>query len=178
LDRVLDAMKRGYTAPWIQIDRRRLRRARTRHQHLLGFHRGAPGETSRISRATLRLVDEVGFDGSFSFVYSLAGGNPCSGSCGRYPTGGEARPAWLASAERKSMRIRAATARKSDRYAPAHSRRGASRGTPGSSRPGGRQTASSTCGSPAARGLSRRGGTVTAAMAQRGAQDGELGVGT
>ncbi|TMG76481.1 MAG: tRNA (N6-isopentenyl adenosine(37)-C2)-methylthiotransferase MiaB [Betaproteobacteria bacterium] len=63
-DRVLAAMKRGYTAPGISIS----------SDFIVGF----PGETEQDFEATLKLVDEVGFDGSFSFVYSRRPGTPAA----------------------------------------------------------------------------------------------------
>src|SRR5882724_171734 len=69
-DRVLAAMKRGYTALEYKSIVRRLRAARPGIRISSDFIVGFPGETEQDFEATLRLVDEVGFDSSFSFVYS------------------------------------------------------------------------------------------------------------
>src|SRR5213083_2619058 len=69
-DRVLAAMKRGYTALEYKAIVRKLRAARPGIRISSDFIVGFPGETEQDFEATLRLVDEVGFDSSFSFVYS------------------------------------------------------------------------------------------------------------
>jgi tRNA-2-methylthio-N6-dimethylallyladenosine synthase len=69
-DRVLAAMKRGYTVLEYKSIVRRLRAARPDVSITSDFIVGFPGETDRDFDATLRLVDELGFDNSFSFVYS------------------------------------------------------------------------------------------------------------
>jgi tRNA-2-methylthio-N6-dimethylallyladenosine synthase len=69
-DRVLAAMKRGYTVLEYKSIVRRLRAARPGLSVTSDFIVGFPGETDRDFQATLALVDEIGFDNSFSFVYS------------------------------------------------------------------------------------------------------------
>jgi tRNA-2-methylthio-N6-dimethylallyladenosine synthase len=77
-DRVLAAMKRGYTALEYKAIVRRLRAARPDISISSDFIVGFPGETEDDFDATLRLVDEVGFDSSFSFVYSRRPGTPAA----------------------------------------------------------------------------------------------------
>jgi tRNA-2-methylthio-N6-dimethylallyladenosine synthase len=77
-DRILAAMKRGYTALEYRSIVRRLRAARPDVSVSSDFIVGFPGETDRDFEATLKLVDEVGFDGSFSFVYSRRPGTPAA----------------------------------------------------------------------------------------------------
>ena len=75
-DRVLAAMKRGYTALEYKAIVRRLRAAAPGISISSDFIVGFPGESERDFEATLRLIDEVGFDDSFSFVYSRRPGTP------------------------------------------------------------------------------------------------------
>src|SRR6266498_4456129 len=77
-DRVLAAMKRGYTALEYKSIARKLRAARPGISLSSDFIVGFPGETEEDFEATLKLVDEVGFDGSFSFVYSRRPGTPAA----------------------------------------------------------------------------------------------------
>ena len=77
-DRVLAAMKRGYTALEYKAIVRRLRAAAPGMSVSSDFIVGFPGETERDFEATLRLIDEVGFDDSFSFVYSRRPGTPAA----------------------------------------------------------------------------------------------------
>ena len=77
-DRVLAAMKRGYTALEYRSIVRRLRAARPDVSVSSDFIVGFPGESERDFAATLKLADEVGFDGSFSFVYSRRPGTPAA----------------------------------------------------------------------------------------------------
>jgi len=77
-DRVLAAMKRGYTALEYKAIVRRLRAARPAISISSDFIVGFPGETERDFEASLRLFDEVAFDGSFSFVYSRRPGTPAA----------------------------------------------------------------------------------------------------
>jgi tRNA-2-methylthio-N6-dimethylallyladenosine synthase len=77
-DRVLAAMKRGYTSLEYRSIVRRLRRARPDVSLTSDFIVGFPGETDTDFEATLKLVREVGFDGSFSFVYSPRPGTPAA----------------------------------------------------------------------------------------------------
>ncbi len=75
-DRVLAAMKRGYTTLEYKSIIRRLRAARPGLSLSSDFIVGFPGETDADFEATLKLVTDVGFDGSFSFLYSPRPGTP------------------------------------------------------------------------------------------------------
>jgi len=77
-DRVLAAMKRGYTALEYRSIARRLRAARPGISLSSDFIVGFPGETDADFEATLALVREIGFDASFSFVYSPRPGTPAA----------------------------------------------------------------------------------------------------
>ncbi|HEY6239638.1 MAG TPA: tRNA (N6-isopentenyl adenosine(37)-C2)-methylthiotransferase MiaB [Burkholderiales bacterium] len=77
-DRVLAAMKRGYTALEYKAIVRKLRSAKPGISISSDFIIGFPGETERDFEATLKLVDEIGFDDSFSFVYSRRPGTPAA----------------------------------------------------------------------------------------------------
>jgi tRNA-2-methylthio-N6-dimethylallyladenosine synthase len=77
-DRVLAAMKRGYTALEYKSIVRRLRAVRPDIAVASDFIVGFPGETEADFAATLRLVEEVGFDASFSFIYSRRPGTPAA----------------------------------------------------------------------------------------------------
>jgi tRNA-2-methylthio-N6-dimethylallyladenosine synthase len=77
-DRVLAAMKRGYTALEYKAIVRRLRAARPEVSITSDFIVGFPGETEADFDATMRLIDDVGFDASFSFIYSARPGTPAA----------------------------------------------------------------------------------------------------
>jgi tRNA-2-methylthio-N6-dimethylallyladenosine synthase len=77
-DRVLAAMKRGYTRLEYKSIVRRLREVRPDISISSDFIVGFPGETEHDFDATMQLVDEVGFDHSFSFVYSPRPGTPAA----------------------------------------------------------------------------------------------------
>jgi len=77
-DRVLMAMKRGYTVLEYKSIVRRLRAVRPDLSLASDFIVGFPGETEADFEATLKLVEELGFDGSFSFVYSPRPGTPAA----------------------------------------------------------------------------------------------------
>jgi tRNA-2-methylthio-N6-dimethylallyladenosine synthase len=77
-DRVLAAMKRGYTRLEYKSIIRRLREARPDISISSDFIVGFPGETAEDFEATMRLVDEVRFDHSFSFLYSARPGTPAA----------------------------------------------------------------------------------------------------
>jgi tRNA-2-methylthio-N6-dimethylallyladenosine synthase len=77
-DRVLAAMKRGYTALEYKSIVRRLRVARPDISISSDFIVGFPGETDADFAATMKLVDDIGFDSSFSFVYSPRPGTPAA----------------------------------------------------------------------------------------------------
>ncbi len=77
-DRVLAAMKRGYTALEYKAIVRALRAARPGVSISSDFIVGFPGETEADFERTLALVDEVGFDASFAFLYSRRPGTPAA----------------------------------------------------------------------------------------------------
>ena len=77
-DRVLAAMKRGYTALEYKSIVRRLRAARPDLSLTSDFIVGFPGETEQDFDKTLRLVEDVAFDGAFSFAYSPRPGTPAT----------------------------------------------------------------------------------------------------
>jgi len=77
-DRVLAAMKRGYTALEYKSIIRRLRAVRPDVSLSSDFIVGFPGETEAEFEQTLKLVDDIGFDASFSFVYSARPGTPAA----------------------------------------------------------------------------------------------------
>jgi len=77
-DRVLAAMKRGYTALEYRSIARRLKQARAGLSLTSDFIVGFPGETEADFAASLRLAAELEFDGSFSFVYSPRPGTPAA----------------------------------------------------------------------------------------------------
>ncbi len=77
-DRILMAMKRGYTAMEYRSIIRRLRQADPSITVSSDFIVGFPGETAEDFERTVRLVQEVGFDDSYSFVYSARPGTPAA----------------------------------------------------------------------------------------------------
>lgn len=77
-DCVLAAMKRGYTTLEFKSIVRRLRTARPDISISSDFIVGFPGETAREFDATVKLVEDIGFDDSFSFVYSRRPGTPAA----------------------------------------------------------------------------------------------------
>jgi tRNA-2-methylthio-N6-dimethylallyladenosine synthase len=77
-DRILALMKRGHTALEYRQKIRRLREARPGISLSSDFIVGFPGETERDFEATMALIEEVGFDQSFSFIYSRRPGTPAA----------------------------------------------------------------------------------------------------
>jgi tRNA-2-methylthio-N6-dimethylallyladenosine synthase len=77
-DPILAAMKRGYTALEYKSIVRRLRAARPDVSISSDFIIGFPGETEQDFQATSKLVEDVGFDGSYSFIYSPRPGTPAA----------------------------------------------------------------------------------------------------
>ena len=75
-DRVLAAMKRGYTAIEYKSIIRKLRAARPDISLSSDFIVGFPGETDEDFEKTMKLIEDVGFDASFSFIYSPRPGTP------------------------------------------------------------------------------------------------------
>ncbi len=77
-DRILAAMKRGHTALEYKSKIRRMRQVRPDISISSDFIVGFPGETETDFAATLALVEDVGFDQSFSFIYSRRPGTPAA----------------------------------------------------------------------------------------------------
>ncbi|HYL91151.1 MAG TPA: tRNA (N6-isopentenyl adenosine(37)-C2)-methylthiotransferase MiaB [Burkholderiales bacterium] len=77
-DRVLAAMKRGYTSLEYRSIARRLKKARPDLSLTSDFIVGFPGETEADFQATLGLAADMDFDGSFSFIYSPRPGTPAA----------------------------------------------------------------------------------------------------
>ena len=77
-DRILAAMKRGHTVLEYKSIIRRLRAVRPDICITSDFIVGFPGETEQDFEATMKLIDEVGFDDSFSFLYSPRPGTPAA----------------------------------------------------------------------------------------------------
>ena len=75
-DRVLAAMKRGYTTLEFKSLVRKLRAARPEIALSSDFIVGFPGETDEDFEKTMKLIDDVAFDASFSFIYSPRPGTP------------------------------------------------------------------------------------------------------
>lgn len=77
-DRILMAMKRGYTAMEYKSTVRKLRAVRPHLSLSSDFIVGFPGETEDDFNKLMKLIDDVGFDASFSFVYSARPGTPAA----------------------------------------------------------------------------------------------------
>jgi len=77
-DRVLAAMKRGYTVLEYKSLVKKLRAARPDISLSTDFIVGFPGETDEDFEKTMKLIDEVGFDASFSFIFSARPGTPAA----------------------------------------------------------------------------------------------------
>ncbi|NVK42250.1 MAG: tRNA (N6-isopentenyl adenosine(37)-C2)-methylthiotransferase MiaB [Oceanospirillaceae bacterium] len=77
-DRILMAMKRGHTALEYKSKLRRIRKLRPDISFSSDFIVGFPGETDADFEATMNLIQEIGFDHSFSFVYSRRPGTPAA----------------------------------------------------------------------------------------------------
>jgi tRNA-2-methylthio-N6-dimethylallyladenosine synthase len=77
-DRILVAMKRGYTVLEFKSLVRKLKAARPGLSLSSDFIIGFPGETEEDFEKTMRLVEELNFDNSFSFVYSPRPGTPAA----------------------------------------------------------------------------------------------------
>ncbi|HLA74433.1 MAG TPA: tRNA (N6-isopentenyl adenosine(37)-C2)-methylthiotransferase MiaB [Gammaproteobacteria bacterium] len=77
-DRILKLMKRGHTAEEYKAKIRRLRAIRPGICVSSDFIIGFPGETAADFQATLDLIEEVGFDQSYSFIYSPRPGTPAA----------------------------------------------------------------------------------------------------
>jgi tRNA-2-methylthio-N6-dimethylallyladenosine synthase len=77
-DRILTLMKRGYTTLEFKQKIRRLRAVRPDISVSTDFIVGFPGETDDDFAATLQLIGDIGFDQSFSFIYSPRPGTPAA----------------------------------------------------------------------------------------------------
>ena len=77
-DRILAKMKRGHTVLEYKSKIRRLRRLRPEISLSSDFIIGFPGETDEDFAATMALIEEIGFDHSFSFIYSARPGTPAA----------------------------------------------------------------------------------------------------
>jgi tRNA-2-methylthio-N6-dimethylallyladenosine synthase len=77
-DRILALMKRGHTAIEYKSKIRALRKIRPNISMSSDFIIGFPGETEKDFEDTMKLIEQVGFDHSFSFIYSRRPGTPAS----------------------------------------------------------------------------------------------------
>lgn len=77
-DRVLTLMKRGHTALEYKSKIRRLRKIRPNLSMSSDFIIGFPGETEEDFEATMKLIHDIGYDHSFSFIYSARPGTPAA----------------------------------------------------------------------------------------------------
>jgi len=77
-DRILSAMKRGYTVLEYKSVLRRLKAVRPNMSISSDFIVGFPGETEADFEAMMKLIDDVGFDNSFSFIFSPRPGTPAA----------------------------------------------------------------------------------------------------
>jgi len=77
-DRILSLMKRGYMVAEYKSIIRKLRKARPDISISSDFIIGFPGETHEDFEATMRLIADIGFDQSFSFIYSARPGTPAA----------------------------------------------------------------------------------------------------
>lgn len=77
-DRILSRMKRGHTALEYKQKIRKLRLVRPDISMSSDFIVGFPGETDQDFEATMKLIADVGFDQSFSFIYSARPGTPAA----------------------------------------------------------------------------------------------------
>ena len=98
-DRVLAAMKRGYSVLEFKSVVRKLRAARSDLSLTSDFIVGFPGETEEDFEKTMKLIDDVGFDGSFSFVYSARPGTPAADL--EDPVPQETKLRWLARLQKR-----------------------------------------------------------------------------
>ncbi|MBS0227295.1 MAG: tRNA (N6-isopentenyl adenosine(37)-C2)-methylthiotransferase MiaB [Proteobacteria bacterium] len=77
-DRILSAMKRGYTTLEFKQKIRKLRAVRPDISVSSDFIVGFPGETDADFEKTMKLIEDIGFDQSFSFIYSRRPGTPAA----------------------------------------------------------------------------------------------------
>jgi tRNA-2-methylthio-N6-dimethylallyladenosine synthase len=86
-DRILSAMKRGHTVLEYKQKIRRLRAVRPDISLSSDFIVGFPGETERDFGDTMKLIEELGFDQSYSFIYSRRPGTPAANLPDETPAG-------------------------------------------------------------------------------------------
>lgn len=77
-DRILNLMKRGHTAIEYKSTIRKLRKIRPNLSMSSDFIIGFPGESKEDFEATMKLISDIGFDMSFSFIYSARPGTPAA----------------------------------------------------------------------------------------------------
>ncbi|CCQ09686.1 tRNA-i(6)A37 methylthiotransferase [Pseudoalteromonas luteoviolacea B = ATCC 29581] len=77
-DRILNLMKRGHMAIEYKSTIRKLRKIRPNLSMSSDFIIGFPGETTEDFEATMQLINDIGFDMSFSFIYSARPGTPAA----------------------------------------------------------------------------------------------------
>jgi tRNA-2-methylthio-N6-dimethylallyladenosine synthase len=77
-DKILAAMKRGYTVLEYKSIIRRLREVRPDISIASDFIVGFPGEDERDFDALMKLVDDIGYDNSYSFIFSARPGTPAA----------------------------------------------------------------------------------------------------
>ena len=92
-DRILEAMKRGHTVADYRERIRKLREVRPNISLSSDFIVGFPGETEVEFEETMALIDEIGFDTSFSFIFSARPGTPAAGLADEIPE--TTKKAWL-----------------------------------------------------------------------------------
>ena len=98
-DRILEAMKRGHTANDYRERIAKLRQVRPNISLSSDFIVGFPGETEQEFDETMALIDEIGFDTSFSFIYSPRPGTPAAGLLDEVPE--PAKKEWLQALQAK-----------------------------------------------------------------------------
>jgi len=86
-DRMLSAMKRGYTAMEFKSTIRKLRLLRPGISLSSDFIVGFPGETEEDHAKTMKLIEDVGFDSCFSFIFSKRPGTPAAALADDTPAG-------------------------------------------------------------------------------------------
>lgn len=77
-DRILNLMKRGHTAIEYKSQIRKLRKVRPNISMSSDFIIGFPGETAEDHAKTMKLIEDIGYDHSFSFIYSARPGTPAA----------------------------------------------------------------------------------------------------
>ena len=108
-------MKRGYTAMEYKSTVRKLRAVRPDISLSQRLHRRLPGETDDDFARTMKLIDDVGFDSSFSFVFSPRPGTPAAALHDDTPHGVKLARLQQLQAARRGARARASASRASAR---------------------------------------------------------------